>query len=63
MAEGILAMSDSNAAGQKQSVASTNTIIQQNTGGSVSKVSKVTSNVIQSPITKATSTLASVTSR
>lgn len=61
--EGLLAMSDSNAAGQKQSVASTNTIIQQNTGGSVSKVSKVTSNVIQSPITKATSTLASVTSR
>ena len=61
--EEILAMSDSNSAGQKESATSVNAIIQNTTGGNVSKNSKVTSNVIQSPITKATSTLASVTSR
>jgi hypothetical protein len=61
--EKILAMSDSNSAGQKEGSSSVATVIQQNTGGSVSSVSRVTSNVVQSPITKATSTLASVTSR
>ena len=61
--EKILAMSDSNSAGQKESATSVNAIIQNTTGGNVSRNSKVTSNVIQSPITKATSTLASVTSR
>lgn len=61
--EEILAMSDSNSAGQKESATSVNAIIQNTTGGNVSRNSKVTSNVIQSPITKATSTLASVTSR
>ena len=59
----ILNTSDSNSAGQKESATSVNAIIQNTTGGNVSKNSKVTSNVIQSPITKATSTLASVTSR
>jgi hypothetical protein len=61
--EEILAMSDSNSARQKESATSVNAIIQNTTGGNVSRNSKVTSNVIQSPITKATSTLASVTSR
>ena len=61
--EKILAMSDSNSAGQKEGSSSVATVIQQNTGGSVSSVSRVTSNVVQSPITKAISTLASVTSR
>jgi hypothetical protein len=59
----ILATSDSNAAGQNAGSGTVQAVITNATGGNTSTSNVINSSVVQTPITKATSTLASVTSR